>query len=166
MKPLIHLLYASAITFGLSTPSQMKTHTMAGITAEWHFNQNELCMELTSPSKGWLAVGFNNKRDLIGSNLIMAAQRNGKTAIEDQYITSLGTHPTVDDLGGSSHIAEASIDDFGNGKRLILKIQATPQDNFHYLLKSNQRIYLTLAYSTSTDFSHHSRQRESIWIQL
>lgn len=166
MKLFAHLLYASAITIGLSTPSKMKTCTLAGISAQWHFADNELCMELTSPSKGWIALGLNNQREFVGSNLIMASHNNGKTLIEDQFITELGVHPAVEELGGNSHILEATMQDHDNGKRLILKIQTSPKDNFHYALKSNERIYLTLAYSTSADFNHHSRQRASLWINL
>lgn len=169
MKLFAPLLYASIFTIGINNPTAPKTHQMAGITAQWHFDEEEhlLCIDLVTPGDGWIAVGFNNKRQFVGSNLIMASQANGLLTVEDQFITGMGEHPSVEQLAGTSHIANAEMNQQHDGnQQLTLHIITQPTDNFHYILGSGKRIYLTLAYSSSPDFDHHSVQRASVWINL
>lgn len=169
MKFLLLALYATIITVSLNDPTQPKQHEMAGVQATWYFDshQENLCIDLIAPTKGWVAIGFNHKREFIGSNLIMVAADNGTVKAEDQYIERAGVHPTVDALGGISHLIDAQVYALKDGRQQIsLQLNPLAQDRFHYALKSGQRIYLTLAYSRFADFQHHSVQRESAWISL
>ena len=165
MKLLINLLYAVATL--ISYPSdKTKTMELADMKAEWHYDNEEICIELTSPGDGWMAIGFNNKEGLVGSNLIMAAHINNKTTVEDQYVVALGQHPKVSSLGGESHIATAEIIKHAKGQNLSLRIKTNPEDDYHHSLEKNRRVYMTLAFSTSKDFNHHSLKRDSKWINL
>lgn len=165
MKSLTLLLYGLAVLVGYD-PSVSKSHQMAAMEITWHFDEENFCCEITSPADGWIAIGLNEDREFVKSNLIMAALRDGKTVVEDQYISALGVHPKVDVLGGKSHITRAEVISIGGQSKLKLEMKAVPEDALHYRLQPNKRIYLTLAYSTHKDFNHHSTQRQSAWINL
>lgn len=165
MKLTSLLLYSFAMLVGYS-PSEPKSHQMAGMDISWHFDGDQFCCEISSPAKGWIAIGLNEDREFVKSNLIMAAEINGQTVFEDQFITGMGIHPKVSTLGGQSHVTHAEIISTEQGRKLKLEIKTRPQDDLHYKLLPNRRVYLTLAYSHHNDFNHHSTQRQSVWINL
>lgn len=137
-----------------------------GMNVTWNIVEDHIEFEMTSPLGGWVAIGINDKDDIAGANLIMAAVRNQKLTIEDQYVPSRGEHETVESLGGKSAISDY-LGFESNGKTYVnftLKLLAL--DKFHLDLEKGKEIFLICAYSESDDFNHHSKMRKHFKITL
>jgi hypothetical protein len=137
-----------------------------GMEVTWEIKDKVIEFEVKAPSKGWLAIGFNKKEQLVGSNLIMAAVKDGKCIISDRYIVGFGNHKSVESLGGINHLSNISGQEDQKGTTVKFSVQKEKQDEFHFPLKKGCRYSLLIAYATHDDFSHHSRMRTTVDIRL
>ncbi len=139
----------------------LATVTQRGITFNWTFADTLLYVELAAPTFGWVAVGFNDREGLTGTNLIMGAVLPDDTVvIEDRYIVRPGLHQAKTELGADDRLRYPDGSrGFGSTTiRFAIPTQAT--DAYSHTLVRGQSIHLLLAYSADTDFAHHSRVRE------
>ncbi|HMD67644.1 MAG TPA: DOMON domain-containing protein [Chitinivibrionales bacterium] len=63
--------------------------------------------QVTYPTKGWVAVGFNPTSMMKGANMIMGALINGKTISSDEYGVSDVSHKPDTLIGGKNNILAA-----------------------------------------------------------
>jgi DOMON domain len=143
-----------------------KSVTVNGMQIQWHLQGGNVHVHLTAPTTGWVAVGFNTRDDIVGSNLIMAAVQQGQVRIEDQYVVRTGEHPLVTTLGGTSAVSNARGTEQNGRTSVSFAIAQHNTDRFHYNLTEAARIYLICAYSAEKDFGHHSRMRQHVEVML
>lgn len=144
----------------------MKVIEHNGMQVKWHFTKTDVVIEIHSPEKGWIALGFNPKNDIVGSNLIMAAVRKGALQIEDQYVSAFAKHEAVEKLGGKSTISSFNGFEDEKGTHVSFRIEGNRSDEQHYRLEKGKEIYLILAYSLEDDFEHHSIMRKHLRVKL
>jgi hypothetical protein len=96
----------------------------------------------------------------------MGCFRDGSEFCEDHYVVDLGNSPQVEELGGMSALENCEVYEDAGATTFIFSIPSTPMDGYHYNLVSGEKIFLTLAYSRSDDFSSHSVERFQLQIQL
>ena len=152
-----------------STPNfqdKMNKISKNGMTVSWETKGDRLVIKMFAPTKGWLAIGFNDKGGLANTNLIMSCVRNGQVFIEDQFIKSPGSHIKVTDLGGNDQTSRHSGEETAKGTTISFEITQTALDQFHHNLKEGQKYHLLMAFSREDDFQHHSMMRTSIEIIL
>ena len=65
---------------------------------QWTRSGDSLKVILNAPTKGWIA-GFNDKDQIVGTDLKMMCVRDGVGVIEDQYVQALGVHPLDEEVG-------------------------------------------------------------------
>ena len=136
------------------------------MTFEWVFVGQDIQITLTAPTLGWVACGFNIKSGLKGTNLIMAAVKKGKVAIEDQFVSSPGNHQTILSLGGNNQIDKSSGSETSSQTTVRFHLNTSKTDSYHYKLEKGETYYLLLAYSREDDFDHHSMMRTEVKITL
>lgn len=78
-----------------------KSVTVDGYRAQWYFESDDVVFEISAPTTGWVTIGFNPRNNIVGSNLIMGAVVDGRLILEDQFVTGVGIHPTISQLGGT-----------------------------------------------------------------
>lgn len=137
-----------------------------GMKFEWRFDEGKLVCKLTAPANGWLAVGFNTKKGLANTNLVMAAVVNGQTTISDRYILGAGDHREVVALGGTSAVTLLKGDEAGAHTSVHFEMNLVSLDDWHHVLEEGSSIHLLMAYSLEDDFQHHSIMREHLEITL
>ncbi len=160
------ILALTFILLQIVTPTN-NSITKNGMTVEWTFkDENQINFKLTSPSNGWVAIGLNTKKQLVGSNLIMVGVSEKHEVISDRYIISIGNHQSIEDLGGkaSTQLLSAKNDNGGTTVEFTLSTKAT--DAYHLNLEKGKKIHLIMAYSHDDDFMHHSAMRTSLEIIL
>lgn len=137
-----------------------------GMVFNWKIQEQWLICDMQGPMKGWIAVGFNTRSGLEGTNLIMGAVQNGEVVISDRHIVAVGTHQSVSALGGleSAVLMEGSQDESGVHIRFRLPLR-TP-DEWHHNLEKGRVYHLLMAYSRDPDFGHHSAMRKHFQIKL
>ncbi|MGB1241814.1 MAG: DOMON domain-containing protein [Chitinophagales bacterium] len=166
----IHTLFLITL-YGLmaSIPAnfnEMKKIEKNGMKVCWQFNEQNIDFKIFAPTQGWVAIGFNESKGLMGNNLIMGKIKNGKVTISDRYIVGFGDHRAVKDLGGITHVSQISGEENSDGTSLQFSISIESMDKYHYDLLQNKAFSLLIAYSQDDDFSHHSIMRTSIDIIL
>jgi hypothetical protein len=130
-----------------------------GMTVQWQHDHDTVRFEAFAPMQGWVALGFNLRDEIVGSNLIMGAVENGIVKVEDHYVLRHGEHRPVDSLGGTTAVKEAQGSEDRGGTIIRFTIPQKAIDQFHFDLSSGTPLYLILAYSLEDDFDHHSAMR-------
>jgi hypothetical protein len=143
-----------------------KSVSLQGFEASWHFEHEQVVFNISAPTGGWVALGFNQRDDIVHSNLVMGAVVDGELIIEDQYVVSPGKHPSVKAIGGEPAVFAAEGLEENGRTAISFHIPQTANDQFHYDLAPSQEIHLICAYSQEDDFAHHSRMRKHIKVTL
>ncbi|GCC52411.1 hypothetical protein SanaruYs_26480 [Chryseotalea sanaruensis] len=137
-----------------------------GVHFSWHFDEDFLHCKVTAPTKGWVAIGFNKKNDLAGTNLIMAAAEKDFYKMDDRYIIAAANHKSIIELGGSEGITKRFCQESNGVTKVHFSMHRSVNDKFHHELNEGESYFILLAYSNEDDFAHHSAMRTSIQIKL
>ena len=144
--------------------SQTNTIEQNGMTFTWEVEGNGIIATVTGPLQGWLAVGFSNKSGIVGSNLLMMQVTEDGLYGEDQLVTGVGIHPTIESLGGQSGLQVVEGEESEEGTTIRFRM-VFYEDPFHHQLIPGDTCFLTLAYSVADEFDHHSRMRTETQIR-
>ncbi len=159
----------------LSLPSQPlfnqgmeeKSVKIGGMTVRWSLQPGGMVeCSITAPTTGWVALGFNTRDDIVGTNLIMASVEQGKVRIEDQYVVRAGEHLPVNMLGGTSAVSNVRGTEQHGVSTVSFTITQHAQDRFHHNLTEAASVFLICAYSMEDDFAHHSRMRQHVKVVI
>lgn len=166
-------LTAMAAPFGLSaanslqagTPlSQAEAATGREATAgdmvfRWRHDGAVLRGQLTAPTHGWLAVGFNDAEQLKGTCFVMAQVSDAPPRLELRR-AAVPDHGPVADRQVQQDLVLVSGSFGGGASRLNFELAHRSGDALGVNLRAGAATYLMLAWSRSTDFGHHSAFRE------
>jgi hypothetical protein len=162
MKSYLFLLATTAI-FSFNPGNSIEKN---GVSFSWKFVSDQLICTVNAPASGWVAIGFNEKNQLKGTNLIMGSAEHGFFKMSDRYIVKTGDHQSVIALGEPESLSERDVTEQKNKTTMSFRINRVAKDNLHKNLNPGTKMYLLLAYSNSDDFDHHSSMRTSILITL
>lgn len=150
---------------GMANADNDKSVEREGVAFKWHHQDDKLYGELSAPTAGWFAVGFNSEQSLRGTYFIIAAvssapvQAEEHIAIEPQHkhVTELGWYETLAHLGNS----------YTNGiSRISFSVAARPDLQHGVALWPGAQTHMMLAWSHDSDFAHHSAWREHFDVTL
>lgn len=164
MKTTLSLLTLLLASTAFSQPQPWRSVEKNGMSFTWRINGKMLEGKLKSPAFGWVAVGFNDKSGIVGSNLIMTRCVNGEGYGEDQFVTGMGVHPPIESLDGHPGLTILDADEDEEGTWIYFQLDLT-EDGYHYLFEPGETCYLTLAYSVADEFDHHSRMRTEVELE-
>ena len=137
-----------------------------GLIVEWVDQGDSWKFSLEAPTDGWLAIGFNDQNNIVGTNLIMGAVVNGATLVEDQYVTGFGKHPPVESLGSTAVVTAISGTEKPGQTSIQFEMPHQAIDSMHFDLSPGRQIWLICAFSREDDFNHHSMMRKHVQIRL
>jgi hypothetical protein len=164
------LLYmAMLISENFSVEAQktdFNSTTVNGMTFQWRFSKDHLQCKATAPTDGWVAIGFNTKNELSGTNLIMGAVEQDYITIDDRFIVKPGDHKSIIELGGSEAVAQRRGKEENGKTSISFSIPLSVNDKFHHNLIEGKEYYVLMAFSQEDDFQHHSIMRTTIKIKL
>ena len=149
-----------------STASEWKTVAEKGFVLKYRFVDGDIEVEMRSPRRGWVAVGFNPKPGLTGTHLVMGAVRGEAVELSERKVLRPGEYPEVEALGGEKVVELKWGKENANGTVISFRMPAAYGDDFRHSLSPGSSIHLTLAYSMEDDFLHHSIMRTSIHTTL
>ncbi|MEO9475169.1 MAG: DOMON domain-containing protein [Cyclobacteriaceae bacterium] len=143
-----------------------KTVERNRMKVQWQHDQRFLELTMSAPTKGWVAIGFNELDELKDAYLIMGAVRNGKVNVEEHYVFASGDYRSFEEIKFSSHLSGISGDEGQSGTNISFKLPADMMTKYTKLLSEGATFYLIMAFSQEDDFRHHSVMRTSIKIKL
>lgn len=159
-KIALHLLVMSTplIFFLIETdPHELKVGPM---TLRYEVQQDSLWLQLKAPTKGWIAIGFNDRNDIVGSDLLMFSVRNGLVFYEDQFVKAAQQHPADWELGEGSSIQMIEGTETEGWTSATFKIPLYANEPYDFNHQPGKDFWLIMAYSLHDDFDHHSIMRK------
>lgn len=162
------LLYGFAVTLPLKTNDQetLMSITEKGMKVSWTHEKSFVRFELSAPTNGWVAIGFNEKTGLTDTYLIMARIRDGFAEVTEHRVFKPGHYVPVMELDGKPMIFDcAGIE--ADGKTIVsFSVPTGLGGEYQKDLSPNLDYYLTMAFSQSDDFQHHSIMRTQQKVKL
>lgn len=166
------LALLSTVTFpakaGLSTNEEAENKIIIaedGIGFSLAQNTAGLRVCFFAPTDGWLAVGFNNQADLAGTRFLISALENNVLR-HAEHIARQPAHEPIERLGGNTEFFSITMSQTGSGSALIFSVPRNIAPPFPLDLSLGATATLMLAYSTDTDFTHHSTWRRHFPLTL
>lgn len=155
----------SAMGSGLKAENTAQKFEIDGVSFQaWH-GDGRLHSSFTAPTRGWVAVGFNNQQRLKGTRFVIGALIGGSLRVEE-HIAVVPSHPTVESMGLASAV-EAASGSVSDGKTTLrFSLPHLFRDTDNPTLLSGIESYLMLAWSHEVDFAHHSAWRRHFTIDL
>lgn len=136
-----------------------------GMTFAWSHRGSRLFGNVSAPTKGWLAVGFNDEPTLKGTRFLIGVVE-AHTVRAEIHIADPPHHHPVESLGGLSDIRDLRGQHVGGRSRLGFSLPHRSTDRFTVDLMPGRSIQLMLAWSHEPDFAHHSAWRRHIDVIL
>lgn len=170
-RDFLKLVLGSVSAFSMG-PVQAETKEPArnamavdGIAFSWRHEQHCLFCHFTAPTTGWLAVGFNDRRDLAGTRFLMAVPSD-PTARPEEHLATPPTHHPVAEHGLQPVIRDIKITNQQGLATLALSFPHIIRQPRLLHLDPGARAFLMLAWSRAADYGHHSAWRRHFSITL
>ncbi len=129
-----------------------------GMTFTWVHAGGRLHGTLTAPTRGWLAVGFNDARALEGTRFFIAVVA-GAAPVAEVHVALVPEHPPIEALGGRSGLADVAGAFAGGVSRATFSLPEVGGAPYAADLRAGARTHLMLAWSHGPEFDHHSAWR-------
>ncbi len=147
-------------------PTQRPPLEINGMTVNWVIKDQHIEFQLSAPTTGWLAIGFNETDALPGTYLVMARVRQRVAQVVEHKTLTPGDYQPITALGGQASVVVLSGKEQGNITSVQFRIPQQVADGFHKQLLPGSKWRLLVAYSREDDFKHHSMMRTNIAITL
>jgi DOMON domain len=131
-----------------------------GMTVEWTYGKDRVFFTISAPTEGWIVLGFNEKDDIIGTNLIFGRVQSGKIEVADHFTIAAGNHKPTEKLGGTAVFADVSGEEKSGNTTIRFSMPTKALDAYHFDLTEGSEKWFICAFSAEDDFYHHSRMRE------
>ncbi|MEP4533818.1 MAG: DOMON domain-containing protein [Cyclobacteriaceae bacterium] len=160
-----HLIVA---LFGVATAmgQEFKSVERNGAQVWWRHADGLIELQMSAPTKGWVAVAFNETDELKNAYLIMGAVTNGRLMVDEHYVFAPGDYRSFESIGFPVHLSDILGEESRSGTTIRFKLPADMMTRYTKLLSEGANFYLTMAFSREDDFRHHSMMRTSIKIKL
>ncbi len=156
-------------TVALSTPNAMAVNEtpprrrveLDDTTFAWWHQDARLFGELSAPTEGWLAVGFNNEATLRGTRFVIGVINHNIT-LAQWHIADPPNHHPIRGLGGLSDIRDLQGEIRYGRSTLAFSLPAHSTGRFAIDLSPDRSVHMMLAWSHHKNFQHHSAWRRHI----
>ncbi len=133
---------------------------------KWAFVDEQILFEMSAPTNGWIAIGFNESNELAGTYLLMGAVRKGRPVVEEHYTLAPGDYPSFKELGEPAGILSKDGNEIEGVTMIRFSLSQKSFYQYSKKLTPGSKYNMLMAYSQEDDFEHHSIMRTSILIQL
>ena len=79
---------------------------IGNIAVKWQLQGEDLRVELSANTTGWVSVGFDPDHQMAGANIIIAYVQDGTVHLSDDYGTASFAHDRDENLGGTNDVTE------------------------------------------------------------
>ena len=134
----------------------------------WSFSEQEIIFDLTAPTTGWIAIGFNPERMMRGANYILAYVEQDQVHIRDDYGTGLTSHDADVNIGGTQDVRliSGSQTDGETTVRFALPRQSADAYDTDFIPGETYTVLLAYGGSNANNFTSMHRRRTSVEVVL
>ncbi|WP_027420442.1 DOMON domain-containing protein [Crocinitomix catalasitica] len=153
-----YLIFFTLLGFGHIEKNKMKV--------DWSHADKLIHFTISAPADGWVAIGLNNKQGITGTYLLMGRVKNGVAEVVEHSTLSPGNYKSFKKIGVSDNVLNISGTEDAAGTRIQFSLPVEIRNKYQKSLENGKQYYLTIAYSQSDDFQHHSIMRTQEKITL
>ncbi len=161
MKMLVTLSLLVLIATQCYSQAKMNTITKNGMTVSWELKEGRMHFEMSAPTDGWVAIGFNDSEKTTGNYLIMGNVINGRVTIEEHYTISSGNYKSFAQLNTDAAVFDIKGSEASKTTKLKFSLPQSSTNKYAKDLKIRLEYVLLIAFSQEDDFQHHSIMRTS-----
>jgi hypothetical protein len=137
------------------------------MTAQWKVVDDQLEIILTSPTDGWLAIGFDPSSVMQDADIYIGyIDDEGNVTVRDDYGTWFTSHEADTSLGGSNHATVLGGSESDEGSRIRFRIPLESGDQYDNPLEEGNEHVMMLAYGTNDDIGKRHKNRVSFTVEL
>ena len=133
----------------------------AGVDVQWRVNDDQITVQMSAPTTGWVAVGFDPARMMAEANMIIGYVENGTLTIADDYGTAATAHGRDTENGGTDDIISAEGRETEEGAQITFTIPLDSGDPTDKPLTPGNSYKVIVAYgpdrSNNLDAYHEAR---------
>lgn len=131
--------------------------TASGITLRYKIEDSSLHCQLSAPTSGWVAVGFNPSSMMLNANLIIGYVQENSAHIRDDWGISNTQHSADISLGGTSDVTLLGGSEASGISELEFLIPLNSGDQYDQIMIAGESYPIILAMGSADDFtSFHS----------
>ncbi len=134
----------------------------------WEFISDEIVFTLTSPTEGWVAIGFNPSRMMKDAHFIIGYVSEGQLVIRDDYGTGNTQHASDDSVGGTQNVRPISGTEADGITTIVFALPLASGDQFdvEFIEGSSYKILLAYGAKNGDNFTSIHRGRTSVDVVL
>ncbi len=163
------IILASLLMINMHCMAQQeigKSITENDMNVNWHFENDRVYFEMSAPTNGWVAIGFNTHTVIKDSYLLMGNLIDNQPNVVEHYTVSPGNYKPISDLGESSRVKDVSGRQNDHKTTLKFSLPTKALSKYQRDLFKGSYYVMIMAYSREDDFQHHSMMRTSVKINL
>lgn len=159
----ISLIIITLASIMMQEPKQVSRNNME---VSWKYDAQRIWIEMSAPTDGWIAIGFNESKEISGNYLLMGRVRDGRAELVEHSTLSAGNYKPITQLGGSIQVQDVGGEENENRTRIKFSLPLKAIDAYRKDLAHGHEYVLLMAFSREDDFQHHSMMRTAVEINL
>ena len=136
------------------TFEQYEMVTVEGIELHWRTDEDFLYVNVSAPTTGWVAVGFDPTNQMADADVIIGyVDNSGDVFIRDDFGTSPTSHASDESLGGTDNIMDHYGMEEAGTTMLHFRIPLDSGDMYDKVLVPGNSYNVILAYGSADNFT-------------
>jgi len=126
--------------------SAVQTSEEVDMSFSWRIVGDELEVELTGPTTGWIAVGFKPSRAMKDANILIGYVDGADVMMTDQFGTTMVAHRPDSELGGASNTEVISGEEVDGSTTIRFRMPLDSGDEYDQPLSAGEEMRVIFAY--------------------
>ena len=146
MKKIAVLFLVCSLWAGTALAQDWQEITIEGFVLRWATTSGtELSVELTGPTTGWIAVGFDPTAAMQNANIIIGYVASSTPVIRDDFGVGMFSHGADTTLGGTHDVTIDGGSEAGGSTEIKFTIPLDSGDSFDRVLSPGNSYTVILA---------------------
>ena len=143
------------------------TIKVRNMSFKWTVQEDQLAIELSAETNGWVAVGFNPSEAMKDANFILGYVKNGKVIVTDHFGITKHQHKADKKLGGDNHFTDITGNETDDTTTIGFKIPLNSGDENDTVISPDKETTVLLAYGSGRDsFRTRHKFRTALKVNL
>lgn len=117
----------------------------------WTIEADQIHVQLSAQTTGWVAIGFDPESAMEGSNIIIGVAKDDKVKIEDHYGNSKRGHESDKELGGTNDVLNPSGSEKDGVTTIAFTLPLKTNDKYDKDIRTEGMYRIMLAHGAGRD---------------
>lgn len=142
--------------------------TVSGVTFQWQIDGENLNVQMSAPTTGWVSVGFDPSAQMADANIIIGYVEDGEVFLRDDFGVGRVRHGADVDNGGVSNLSNVEGEEAGDVTTIRFTIPLDSGDALDTPLSAGGTHKMIFAHgpNNADDFGTYHSTRGSADVEL